>query len=66
MEDFKTIFEKDKVFGDYLICNHCGERVERGIASVSYHWMRCLKRKEGLIVAKDDFERQIFDGWCIR
>ena len=28
----------------------CGERVERGIITVSDHWLRCLKRTEGLIV----------------
>ena len=53
-EDFETIYEKDKIFGDYLKCNHCGEKVERGIVTVSHHWMHCLKRKDGLIIAKND------------
>lgn len=52
IKDFKIVYEKDKVWGDYLKCNHCGERVERGIVPVSNHWMRCLKRKEGLIIIK--------------
>ncbi len=50
MEDFEVIYETDKVWGDYLKCKHCGERVERGIITVSDHWLRCLKRTEGLIV----------------
>jgi len=65
MEDFEIIYEKDKVWGDYLKCKHCGERVERGIVSVSHHWIHCLKRKDGLIVAKNDFEKQILDSWSI-
>lgn len=52
MEDFEIIYEKDKVWGDYLICNHCKEWVERGIVSVSHHWMHCLKRTEGLIICR--------------
>lgn len=65
MEDFKIIYETDKVFGDYLICNHCGEKVEKGIVTVSHHWMHCLKRTEGLIVARNDWEKQILDSWSI-
>jgi len=50
MKDFEVIYETDSVFGDYLKCKHCGERVERGIITVSDHWLRCLKRTEGLII----------------
>ena len=47
MEDFRIVGEG---LGDYLICNHCNERVERGIVSVSHHWLHCLSRKDGLIM----------------
>ena len=52
MRDFEIIYKDDLILGDYLICNHCGERVERGIVTVSHHWMHCLKRTDGLIVIK--------------
>jgi len=45
--DFTVVYESD-IWGDYLVCNHCGERVERGIVNVSDHWVKCLKRKDGL------------------
>ncbi len=54
MEDFEIIYEKDKLFGDYFKCKHCGERVERGIDSVSDHWMKCLKRTDGLIITENE------------
>lgn len=65
MEDFEIIYEEDKVWGDYLKCNHCGERVERGIVTVSHHWLHCLKRTDGIIVAKNDFTRKLFDSMSI-
>lgn len=65
MKDFEVIYETDMVFGDYLICNHCKQRVERGIVSVSHHWLNCLERKDGLITATNDFERALFDSWSI-
>lgn len=65
MDDFKVIYENDKEWGDYLICKHCGERVERGIVSVSHHWLCCMKRADGLIVATNDFERNILDSISI-
>lgn len=52
MDDFTRITEQDGLFGGYLICNHCGKRVERGIANVSKHWINCMKRTEGLIICK--------------
>lgn len=52
IEDFETIYEKDMFWGDYLKCNHCGERVERGLRTVSHHWMHCLKRTKGLIIVE--------------
>ena len=64
-EDFTIIYETDKVFGDYLKCNHCGERVERGVVRVSQHWMYCMKRPDGLIITKNDFEKRILDSWSI-
>jgi len=65
MKDFETIYETDKEWGDYLKCNHCGERVERGIISVSHHWIHCLKRTEGLVIAKNEAERKLLDSWSI-
>lgn len=65
MEDFETIYETDRVFGDYLKCKHCGERVERGMATASHHWLHCLKRKDGLITAKIDIEKQLLDNLSI-
>jgi hypothetical protein len=50
MKDFEIIYETDKFFGDYLKCKHCGERVERGIITVSHHWMHCIKRINKLII----------------
>jgi hypothetical protein len=52
-DDFEVIYEKNKTWGDYLVCNHCKKRVERGVASVTSHWMNCLERKEGLIVLQN-------------
>jgi len=57
MKDFTIIYTEDKEWGDYLICNHCGKKVERGIFSVSHHWVRCLKRKQGLIASKKKNEK---------
>ena len=65
MEDFEQIYETGGTFPDYLKCKHCGERVERGLVTVSYHWLNCLKRTDGLIVAKTDFVRKILDKWSI-
>jgi len=65
MEDFEVIYKKDKVFGDHLKCKHCGEIVERGIVTVSKHLTSCPKRTEGLIVAKNGFEKRILDSWSI-
>ncbi len=65
IEDFEVIYEKDMTWGDYLKCNHCGERVERGIVTVSRHWVRCMKRTSGLIIAKNDFEKQLLDSQSI-
>lgn len=66
MEDFKEVFENPKdTFCSYFVCVHCKERVERGIANISHHWMNCLKRTDGLIVVKNDFGRQIMDIWSI-
>lgn len=52
MEDFTIIYTDDKKWGDYLICNHCGKKVKRGIISVSHHWVHCLKRRQNLIRIK--------------
>ncbi len=52
LDDFTIIYKEDKLFGDYLLCNHCGERVERGIVPASHHWVYCLKRTDGLIITK--------------
>lgn len=35
---------KDCVPTGYLICNHCGSRVETGIITVSEHWFHCQER----------------------
>lgn len=65
MDDFEDVFETGGIFSDYLRCKHCGERVERGIENVSHHWLHCLKRTDGLIIATSDFERKIADSWSI-
>ena len=65
MDDFEHIYETGGEWADYLKCKHCGERVERGIANVSHHWMHCLKRTQGLIIAQNEFERKILDSWSI-
>ena len=65
-ENFKRVYKnKDDIFCEYLICKHCGERVERGIVSVSHHLMHCLKNTRGLIVAENDFEKKVLDSWSI-
>jgi hypothetical protein len=65
MEDFEVIYETDNILGDYLKCKHCGERVERGIETVSHHWVHCLKRKEGLIIVESDAAKKILDSLSI-
>ena len=65
MSDFEHIFESGGDWPDYLKCNHCGERVERGIVRVSHHWMNCLKRTEGLIIAETETDKQILDSMSI-
>lgn len=62
-DSFQMIYENGEA--SYLNCKHCGERVERGIVTVSHHWMHCLKRTDGLIIAKNDFEKRILDSWSI-
>lgn len=47
--DFDFVYETGNTFPDYLICKHCKQRVERGIANVATHWVNCEERKEGLI-----------------
>lgn len=64
MEDFRR-FPENAEWCDYLICNHCDQRVERGIVNVSNHWMNCLKRTEGLIIARNDWEKVILDSWSV-
>ena len=62
MEDFKEIYLSDKDFWpDHLKCNHCNKRVERGIFTVSDHWLNCLDRKDGLIVIEDEQLRKVFN-----
>lgn len=61
MNDFEVIYETDKEWGDYLKCKHCGERVEKGIVSVSEHWIKCLKRTDGLVIAKTEEAKIILD-----
>ncbi len=58
MEDFEAI-------GDYLKCKHCGDRVEKGFSTVSRHWVHCMKRTKGLIIAKSSLEEQILDRLSI-
>jgi hypothetical protein len=40
------------ILDTHLICKHCKKKVEKGIVSVSTHWMNCMERKEGLIICK--------------
>lgn len=65
MKDFEVIYIKDKIRGDYLKCNHCGERVEFGIDTVSHHWVHCTKRTDGLIVAKNETQKRLLNNWSI-
>lgn len=60
-DDFEIIHEKDKEWGDYLICKHCGQRVERGVFNVSDHWLNCLERKDGFIYARNEAEKKALD-----
>jgi protein gp37 len=46
--DFEHIYETNGAWPDYLKCKHCGERIERGMIPVSFHWIHCLKRTDGL------------------
>ena len=54
-----------EIYDDYLMCKHCKERVEKGISRVSYHWLHCPKRTEGLILAKTPWEKAVLDSWSI-
>lgn len=45
MDQFKVVYESGDPLGDYLICNLCGERVERGIFNIGRHYETCQKRK---------------------
>jgi hypothetical protein len=65
ISDFKSIYKEGSEWADHLICNHCGERVERGIFNVSHHWMHCEKRTDDLIIASNDFEKKLLDHWSI-
>lgn len=52
--NFETIYLnkedrlKDEINCLYLICKHCGKRVERGIINVSAHWNDCEERLKKL------------------
>lgn len=65
MRDFKFAYIGNSEWPDHLICRHCNQRVERGIYSVSDHWLRCSERKEGIITARTSFERKLLDSWSI-
>ena len=66
MDDFIPVYESNaSPFPDHLICKHCGKKVERGIISISHHWLHCENRTEGLIVAKNEWEKKLFDSWSI-
>lgn len=38
-EAFEHIYENGEC--SHLVCRECGSRVERGIRSVSHHWVNC-------------------------
>ena len=65
MKDFYFIYEKDNTSINYLICKHCLNVVERGVFNVSNHWVNCLERTEGLIIAKNDIEEFILDKFSV-
>lgn len=65
MKDFEIIYAANGDLASHIKCRHCGEMVERGIITVSEHWMNCLKRTEGLVIAKNDFEKKLLDAWSI-
>lgn len=58
--------EPNKLRVGYLICKHCKQRVETGVINVSSHWMNCLKRTDGLIIARNELERAVLDSWSIK
>jgi hypothetical protein len=39
--DGLTIIYDEKGEVDHLICDHCGERVEPGIVTISEHYVKC-------------------------
>ncbi len=65
MDDFEIAREKDGAFTSHFKCKSCGERVESGISAVSNHWVHCVKRTKGLIIAKSSLEEQILDRLSI-
>lgn len=62
-KDFEPIYQGDVV--SHFICKHCKERVERGILNVSWHWVNCLERKDGLVIAQSPAQKALFDSWSI-
>jgi len=67
-DDFTFVPDKDHhspIQYGHLICNHCGDRVETGIVTVSDHWLGCLKRTDGLIVARNSWERSVLDSMSV-
>jgi hypothetical protein len=62
-KDFESIYQGDVV--SHFICKHCKERVERGVLNVSRHWVNCLERKDGLVVAQTHAQKELFDSWSI-
>lgn len=62
-QDFEFIYLNGKP--DCLICKHCMERVETGIANVAHHYMNCEKRTDGLIYTKNKMEEKIMDSLSI-
>jgi len=66
MEDFTFVYlNPTDESPDHMLCKHCGERVERGIISVSHHWLHCLKQPYGLVILKDESMRKLADSWSI-
>lgn len=51
-KDFEIIYTENGDLATHLKCKHCGESVERGIITVSEHWLKCTHRRIALLQKK--------------
>ena len=64
VDDFKIIYDSDEQ-ADHLICNYCGERVERGMVSCSEHGDTC-KVNSLTITAQNNWEKAVLNSWSMK